>query len=118
MLERLLAGLLAGRLGRFVDGLDEDNLTVCLSSGGIALEGLKLKVRGAFRLPATTWAAAGAGPVHKDWTPVHAHFPSRVALITPHNDAVFAYITTQLRAQPLPSSPTLTSPPSSPLPPT
>lgn len=43
MLEGLLARLLASRLGRFVDGLDQENLNVALWRGEILLENLSIK---------------------------------------------------------------------------
>lgn len=43
MLEGLLARFLASRLGKFVDGLDQENLNVALWRGEILLEHLRIK---------------------------------------------------------------------------
>lgn len=43
MLQGLLARYLASKLGKFVDGLDQENLNVALWRGEILLENLRIK---------------------------------------------------------------------------
>ena len=76
MLERLLARLLATRLGRFVDGLDEENLSVALWKGEMHLEGLHLKaaaVEEALGLPVSLkWGQIGSFHLSIPWNALGA----------------------------------------------
>lgn len=71
-----MARLLASRLGRFVDGLDEDNLRVAIWKGNIQLEGLQLKpeaVEEALGLPVRlAWGSIGSLHLSIPWNALGA----------------------------------------------
>lgn len=76
VLERVLAHLLASRLGRFVAGLDEENLRVAIWKGDFMLENLMLKpeaVDEALGLPVDlAWGCIGTLQLSIPWNALGA----------------------------------------------